>query len=150
MSDLKHSFMQLAFEKAEAAAQRGEVPVGAVVVAEGQVLARAGNRTEELKDPTAHAEILALRAASAIQGSPRLPDADLYVTLEPCAMCAGAISFARIRRVYFAAYDPKGGAVDHGPRFFSQPTCHHTPEVIGGVDEQRAAELLKRFFEARR
>lgn len=145
------SFMQLAFEEAEAAARRGEVPVGAVLVAHGEVLARTGNRTEELNDPTAHAEILALRAAAHVCGSPRLPaDADLYITLEPCAMCAAAISFARVRRVYFAAYDPKGGAVDHGPRFFSQPTCHHAPEVVGGVDEQRAAGLLKRFFEERR
>ncbi len=142
--------MQLAFEEAEAAASRGEVPVGAVLVAHGQVLARSGNRTEEDKDATAHAEILVLRAAGKSQNSTRLPDADLYVTLEPCAMCAAAISFARIRRIYYAAYDPKGGAVDHGPRFYSQPTCHHVPEVIGGVDEQRAADLLKRFFEARR
>jgi tRNA(adenine34) deaminase len=144
------SFMQLAFEEAEAAARRGEIPVGAVLVADGQVLARAGNKTEEINDPTAHAEILALRAAAGLRGEPRLPDADLYVTLEPCAMCAAAISFARVRRVYFAAYDPKGGAVDHGPRFFAQATCHHAPEVIGGIDEQRAADLLKRFFEERR
>lgn len=142
--------MQLAFSEAEAAAARGEVPVGAVVVAAGKVLAQAGNRTEEYNDPTAHAEILALRAAASQAGSPRLSDADLYVTLEPCAMCAAAISFARVRRVYYAAYDPKGGAVDHGPRFFAQPTCHHTPEVIGGVDEQRASELLKKFFVERR
>jgi tRNA(Arg) A34 adenosine deaminase TadA len=142
--------MQLAFEEAEAAAKRGEGPVGAVLVANGRILARAGNKTEELNDPTAHAEVLVLRAAGALSGSPRLPEADLYVTLEPCAMCAAAISFARIRRVYFAAYDPKGGALDHGPRFFAQPTCHHAPEVVGGVDEQRAAELLKRFFEERR
>jgi len=142
--------MQLAFAEAEAAAARGEVPVGAVVVVDGQVLAQAGNRTEELNDPTAHAEILALRAAAALRASPRLPDADLYVTLEPCAMCAAAISFARVRRVIFAAYDPKGGAVDHGGRFFTQPTCHHAPEVVGGVEEQRAAALLKKFFEKRR
>jgi tRNA(Arg) A34 adenosine deaminase TadA len=142
--------MELAFTEAEAAAARGEVPVGAVVVAAGKVIAQAGNRTEEQNDPTAHAEILALRAAGAVCGSPRLSDADLYVTLEPCAMCAAAISFARVRRVYFAAYDPKGGGVDHGPRFFAQATCHHTPEVIGGVDEQRASELLKKFFEERR
>jgi tRNA(adenine34) deaminase len=144
------SFMQTAFEEAEAAAKRGEVPVGAVAVSGGRILARAGNRTEELDDPTAHAEMLALREAAARQGSPRLEEVDLYVTLEPCAMCAAAISFARVRRVYFAAYDPKGGAVDHGPRFFGQPTCHHAPEVIGGVEEQRAADLLKRFFEERR
>lgn len=144
------SFMHLAFEEAEAAAKRGEVPVGAVLVSNGQILARAGNRTEEQHDPTAHAEMIVLREAAAKTASPRLLDADLYVTLEPCAMCAAAISFARIRRVYFAAYDPKGGAVDHGPRFFSQPTCHHAPEVIGGVEEQRAADLLKRFFTERR
>lgn len=140
-------FMQLAFVEAEDAAKRGEVPVGAVLVSSnGDVLARAGNKTEELKDPTAHAEMLVIREAGRILSSPRLGDCDLYVTLEPCAMCAAAISFARIRRVYFAAYDPKGGAVDHGPRFFAQPTCHHKPEVIGGVDEQKASDLLRKFF----
>jgi tRNA(Arg) A34 adenosine deaminase TadA len=144
------SFMAMAFDEAESAARRGEVPVGAVVVADGRVLARAGNRTEELNDPTAHAEMLALRAATVGAGSTRLPEADLYVTLEPCAMCAAAISFARLRRVYFAAYDPKGGAVEHGPQFFKQATCHHTPEVIGGINEHRAAQLLKNFFEERR
>lgn len=144
------SFLQLAFEEAEAAAQRGEVPVGAVVALDGKVIAKAGNKTEELHDPTAHAEILALRDACAHMSSPRLPEADLYITLEPCAMCAAAISFARIRRVYYAAYDPKGGAVDHGSRFFTQPTCHHRPEVIGGLDEERGAEMLKRFFETKR
>ena len=143
-------FMQIAFTEAEAAAKRGEVPVGAVIVRNGNVVAKAGNRTEADKDPTAHAEILALREAARMSGSPRLPDADLYVTLEPCAMCAAAISFARIRRVYFAAYDPKGGAIDHGPRYFSQPTCHHAPEVVGGIEEQRAAAMLKGFFETRR
>jgi tRNA(Arg) A34 adenosine deaminase TadA len=144
-------FMQLAFVEAEDAAKRGEVPVGAVLVsAKGDVLVRAGNKTEELKDPTAHAEILVLREAGKLLSSPRLKDCDLYVTLEPCAMCAAAISFARIRRVYFAAYDPKGGAIDHGPRFFTQPTCHHAPEVIGGMDEQKAADLLKKFFVGRR
>lgn len=143
--------MDLAFNQADEAAKRGEVPVGAVVVsASGEVLAAAGNRTEELSDPSAHAEILALRAAGAAIGSPRLTDCDLYVTLEPCAMCAGAISFARIRRVVFAAYDPKGGAIEHGPRFFAQPTCHHAPETIGGVDEARAAAQLRAFFAARR
>lgn len=142
--------MELAFQEAEAAAARGEVPVGAVVVLNGQVLAKAGNGTEGDHDPTAHAEILALRAAAQKTGSSRLPEADLYVTLEPCAMCATAISFARIRRVYFAAYDPKGGGVEHGPRFYSQPTCHHSPEVIGGIEETRAAGLLKTFFAARR
>jgi tRNA(Arg) A34 adenosine deaminase TadA len=143
--------MELAFEEAEKAERRGEVPVGAVLVsAEGDVLAAAGNRTEELKDPTAHAELLVIREAAANCQDPRLPSCDLYVTLEPCAMCAAAISFARLRRVYFAAYDPKGGAIDHGPRFFTQPTCHHAPEVIGGIDEQRASQLLKQFFMAKR
>lgn len=144
-------FMQLAFAEAESAAARGEVPVGAVLVAsDGTVLAKAGNRTEQDQDPTAHAEILVLREAGKKLGSPRLIDCDLYVTLEPCAMCATAISFARIRRLYFAAYDPKGGAVDHGPRFFSQPTCHHRPEVVGGIEEQKAGELLKKFFARKR
>ncbi len=144
-------FMQLAFVEAEDAAKRGEVPVGAVLVSpKGDVLARTGNRTEEFGDPTAHAEMLVIREAGKVLSSPRLIDCDLYVTLEPCAMCAAAISFARLRRVYFAAYDPKGGAVDHGPRFFSQPTCHHAPEVIGGMDEQKASDLLKRFFAEKR
>jgi len=146
------SFMTLALEEAEGAGLREEVPVGAVVVeaATGKVLAAAGNRTEELKDPTAHAEMLALRAAAARLGAPRLPDCDLYVTLEPCPMCAAAISFARIRRLYFGASDPKGGGVEHGPRIFAQPTCHHQPEVYGGIDEERASALLKRFFRERR
>ncbi len=144
--------MTLAFEDAEAAFLRGEVPVGAVVVdaLTGAVLARAGNRVEELSDPTAHAELLALRAAAAARGAPRLDACDLYVTLEPCAMCAAAISFARIRRLYFGAPDPKGGAVEHGPRFFTQPTCHHRPEIYGGIDEARASELMRRFFAERR
>lgn len=143
--------MDLALEEAEGAAARGEVPIGAVVVsASGEVLGQAGNRTIELRDPTAHAELLAIRAACAKLGSERLTDCDLYVTLEPCAMCVGAISFARIRRLYFGAADPKGGAVDHGPRFFAQPTCHHAPEVIGGLSEARASALLKSFFAARR
>lgn len=142
--------MTIAFEEAEAAAARGEVPVGAAIVKDGVVIARQGNRVEADHDPTAHAEILAIRQAAASAGSPRLADMDLYVTLEPCAMCAAAISHARIRRVIFAAYDPKGGAVDHGPRFFTQPTCHHAPEVIGGIDEQRASRMLKAFFGARR
>ena len=143
--------MQLALAQAEAAAAHGEVPVGAVVVGpDGTVLAAAGNRTEADADPTAHAELLALRAACAARGEPRLPDCDLYVTLEPCAMCATAISFARIRRLVFGAYDPKGGGVEHGPRFFGQPTCHHAPEVIGGIEEARAGELLRTFFRARR
>lgn len=144
--------MRLALDEARAAAARGEVPVGAVVVeaATGHVLAQSGNRTEELADPTAHAEVLALRAACARRGAPRLPDCDLYVTLEPCALCAAAISFARIRRLWFGAYDPKGGAVEHGPRFFQQPTCHHAPDVYGGLDEREAAALLKVFFAGRR
>ncbi|WP_175426487.1 nucleoside deaminase [Azospirillum brasilense] len=144
--------MDIAFDEAEAAAARGEVPVGAVVVdpATGAVLARAGNRTEELKDPTAHAEVLAIRAACAAMGEPRLPGLDLYVTLEPCALCAAAISFARLRRVYFGAYDPKGGGVEHGPRFYHQPTCHHAPDVYGGIDETRAGDMLREFFRGRR
>ncbi|ODS00790.1 CMP deaminase [Methyloceanibacter methanicus] len=147
----KETPMDVALEEARAAAARGEVPVGAVVVdATGAVLARAGNRTLELRDPTAHAEILALRAAAKALGSERLIACDLYVTLEPCAMCAGAISFARIRRLYFGASDPKGGAVEHGPRFFGQPTCHHAPEIYGGIGESAASGLLKEFFAARR
>ncbi len=144
--------MALALAEAERGASRGEVPVGAVVVeaGSGAVLARSGNRTEELADPTAHAEMLALRAAAALRGAARLEDCDLYVTLEPCAMCAAAISLARIRRLYFGAYDPKGGAVEHGPRFFMQPTCHHRPDVYGGIDERRAAALLRDFFRERR
>jgi tRNA(Arg) A34 adenosine deaminase TadA len=144
--------MELALAQAEAAAGRGEVPVGAVIVdsATGKILAAAGNRTEELTDPTAHAEVLAIREACAGRGEPRLPDCDLYVTLEPCGMCAAAISFARLRRVYFGAYDVKGGGVEHGPRFFHQATCHHAPEIYGGLEERRAAELLKEFFRRRR
>ena len=143
--------MLAALAEAEAAGARGEVPVGAVVVAaDGSVLARAGNRTRELNDPTAHAEMLAIRAACAALGSERLTDADLYVTLEPCPMCATAISFARIRRLYFGAADPKGGGVEHGPRIFSQPSCHHAPEVYGGIEETRAAALLRDFFPRRR
>jgi len=144
--------MALALEEAERAGARGEVPVGAVVVdgATSAVLASAGNRVEELRDPTAHAEILVLRAAAERQGAPRLTDCDLYVTLEPCPMCATAVSFARIRRLYFGASDPKGGGVEHGPRIFAQPTCHHRPEVYGGIDAEHASLILKRFFEARR
>ena len=143
--------MDLAIAEAERARERGEVPIGAVIVsATGEILARAGNRTLELHDPTAHAELLAIRAACAKLGSERLVNCDLYVTLEPCAMCAAAISFARIRRLYFGAADPKGGAVEHGPRFFAQATCHHAPEVIGGAGEARAAALLKEFFAERR
>ncbi len=142
--------MRLALDAAQNAAKAGEVPVGAVIVRGGQVLATAHNLTEAQSDPTAHAEMLAIRAAAKLTGDPRLPDCDLYVTLEPCAMCAAAISFARLRRVYFGAYDPKGGAVDNGPRFFSQPTCHHAPEVYGGIDETEAADILKKFFKDRR
>ncbi len=144
-------YMQLALAEAEQAGTRGEVPVGAVLVSDkGDIIARAGNRTEKLNDPTAHAEMIVIREAAQKRGSPRLQDCDLYVSLEPCAMCAAAISFARLRRVYFAAYDPKGGGVEHGPRFFSQPTCHHAPEVVGGIEEKRAGEMLRRFFESRR
>jgi tRNA(adenine34) deaminase len=143
--------MALALAEAETARDLGEVPIGAVVVgAEGEVLAAAGNRTLVLRDPTAHAELLAIREACARLGNERLTGCDLYVTLEPCAMCAAAISFARIRRLYFGASDPKGGAVEHGPRFYAQPTCHHAPEVIGGISGARAAALLKDFFAARR
>ncbi|KMO39147.1 CMP deaminase [Methylobacterium tarhaniae] len=140
----------LAFDAARDAAARGEVPVGAVVVRDGIVLGVAGNRPRADRDPTAHAEILAIRAACAALGDERLTGCDLYVTLEPCAMCAGAISFARIRRLYFAASDPKGGAVEHGPLFFNQPTCHHAPEVYGGLRESEAAALLRAFFRDRR
>jgi tRNA(Arg) A34 adenosine deaminase TadA len=143
--------LEIAFAEAEAAALRGEVPVGAVVADKaGNVIAKAGNRTLELKDPTAHAEMLAIRAAAEILGSERLVDCDLHVTLEPCAMCAAAISFARIRRLYFAAGDEKMGAVEHGPRFYSQATCHHAPDVYSGLGEDRAKQLLKDFFKSRR
>jgi tRNA(Arg) A34 adenosine deaminase TadA len=138
--------MDLALEEARAARMRGEVPVGAVVVKDGVVLARDGNRTLEHKDPTAHAEILAIRAACTAIGSERLVDCDLYVTLEPCPMCAAAISFSRIRRLYFAASDPKGGAVENGPRLFSLPICHHAPDVYSGIGESEAGELLRSFF----
>jgi len=144
--------MGRALAEAAAAAARGEVPVGAALVdgRTGAVLAASGNRVEELHDPTAHAEMLVLRAAAAQGAAKRLPDCDLYVTLEPCPMCAQAIAFARIRRLYFGAYDPKGGGVDHGPRIFAQPTCHHRPEIYGGFEEQKAAALLRTFFQARR
>jgi len=143
--------MALALAEAEAAAARGEVPVGAVLVdSDGQVVAAAGNRTEELADPTAHAEILVIRAGATRLGRPRLVGCDLYVTLEPCPMCAQAISFARLRRLYYGAADPKGGGVEHGPRIFDSASCHHAPEVYGGIGERRAAELLQRFFRARR
>lgn len=143
--------MRLALEEAEAARRRGEVPVGATVSdGEGRILASAGNRTLELKDPTAHAELLAIRAAASLIGSERLTGCDLYVTLEPCAMCAAAISFARIRRLYFGAEDEKMGAVDHGGRFFAQASCHHAPEVYGGIGGEAARKLLKDFFRERR
>jgi tRNA(Arg) A34 adenosine deaminase TadA len=142
--------MALAFDEAKAAAARGEVPVGAVVMREGRILASAGNRTLELKDPTAHAEMLALRLACEAIGSERLIGCDLYVTLEPCPMCAAAISFSRIRRLYFGAGDPKGGAVENGVRLYDSPTCHHAPEVYGGLREIEAASLLRDFFRERR
>ena len=142
--------MEMALEEARAAAARGEVPIGAVIMRDGAVLARAGNRTVERDDPTAHAEMLAIREAAEAAGSQRLNGADLYVTLEPCAMCAAAISFARIRRLYFGASDPKSGAVESGVRFFGDPTCHHVPDVYSGMGEDEAAALLRDFFRARR
>ena len=143
--------MLAALAEAEAAGLRGEVPIGAVVVAfNGAVLARAGNRTRELADPTAHAELLAIRQACAAQGSQRLDNCDLYVTLEPCVMCAAAISFARVRRLYFGAADPKGGGVEHGARVFSQSSCNHVPEIYGGIEEIRAGDLVREFFKRRR
>jgi len=142
--------MSIALEEARAAAARGEVPVGCVVVRGGIIVARTGNRTIADHDPTAHAELIAIRAAASTLGSERLADCDLYVTLEPCAMCAAAMSFARIRRLYFGAADTKGGAAEHGVRFFAAPTCHHRPEVYGGINESECGELLKDFFQARR
>jgi tRNA(Arg) A34 adenosine deaminase TadA len=142
--------MEIALEEAKAAGDRGEVPVGAVLVHAGKIIARASNRTREFADPTAHAEMLAIREACGALAAERLAEADLFVTLEPCAMCAGAISFARIRRLYFGAADEKGGAVVNGPRFFSQPTCHHAPEIYSGFHEQEAAGLLKEFFREKR
>jgi tRNA(Arg) A34 adenosine deaminase TadA len=142
--------MAIALREARAAALRGEVPIGAAILRDGVLLACAGNRTVELDDPTAHAEMLAIRAAATVAGSQRLVGADLYVTLEPCAMCAAAISFARLRRLYYGATDPKGGAVESGVRFFASPTCHHAPEFYGGIAEGEAAELLRDFFRGRR
>jgi tRNA(Arg) A34 adenosine deaminase TadA len=143
--------MALALAEAEEAARAGEVPVGAVIVDRaGAILARAHNRTERDRDPTAHAELLAIREAARALGGPRLADCDLYVTLEPCPMCAQAISFARLRRVYYGASDPKGGGVEHGPRIFNQPTCHHRPEIYPGIGEEPAAALLRAFFAVRR
>ena len=144
------SFMDMALEQARAAAARGEVPVGCVIVRDGQVIARAGNRTLAERDPTAHCEMVAIRAAARALASERLADCDLYVTIEPCAMCAGAVSFARIRRLYYGAADPKGGAVDNGVQFFASPSCHHRPEIYGGIGEEEASALLKDFFRARR
>ena len=144
------SFMDMALEEAHAAADAGEVPIGCVIVCDGDVIAQACNRTLADRDPTAHAEMVAIRRAAEALGSERLVDCDLYVTLEPCTMCAAAISFARIRRLYYGAADPKGGAVDSGVRFFAQPTCHHVPEVYSAVGETEAATLLKDFFKVRR
>jgi tRNA(adenine34) deaminase len=144
------SFMAMALDEARAAGARGEVPVGCVIVRDGAVVARTGNRTLADRDPTAHAEVVAIRQAAASFGSERLDACDLYVTLEPCAMCAGAVAFARIRRLYYGAADPKGGAVDNGVKFFASPTCHHRPEVYGGLAEAEAGALLKEFFRERR
>jgi tRNA(adenine34) deaminase len=144
------SFMTMALDEARAAGVRGEVPVGCVIVRDGAVVARAGNRTLADRDPTAHAEIIAIQAAAASLGSERLEGCDLYVTLEPCAMCAGAVAFARIRRLYYGAADPKGGAVDNGVKFFASPSCHHRPEVYGGLADAEAGALLKEFFRERR
>ena len=150
MPEIRPDPMALALDEARAAASRGEVPVGAVVVRDGVVLAAAGNRTLADHDPSAHAEMLAIRQACSAIGSERLVGCDLYVTLEPCPMCAGAISFARIRRLYFGAGDPKGGAVEHGVRLYASPTCHHAPEVYGGLRESEAASMLRAFFAERR
>ncbi|MGH6923411.1 MAG: nucleoside deaminase [Propylenella sp.] len=144
------SFMDRALKEAEAAGERGEIPVGAVLVRNGEVIAASGNRTRELNDVTAHAEVLAIRVAAERLGAERLAECDLYVTLEPCTLCAAAISFARIRRLYYGAGDPKGGAVDHGVRFFGAATCHHAPEIYSGIGESAAAALLRRFFRERR
>lgn len=139
-----------AFAEAKAAGSRGEVPIGAAILHKGQVIAAAGNRTRELADPTAHAEILAIRMACKALASERIGDCDLYVTLEPCPMCAGAISFARLRRLYYAASDPKGGGVEHGPRVFSHATCHHAPEIYAGIRESEASGMLRMFFASKR
>ncbi|MES5097209.1 nucleoside deaminase [Agrobacterium sp. BA1120] len=149
MAETTH-FMELALAEAQAAGQRDEVPIGAVLVLDGRVIARSGNRTRELNDVTAHAEIAVIRMACEELGQERLPGADLYVTLEPCTMCAAAISFARIRRLYYGANDVKGGAVESGVRFFNQPTCHHAPEVYSGMAEVESAEILREFFQSKR
>ncbi len=157
MEETKHSSMsksqspmQIAMEEARAAGARGEVPIGAVITRKNQIIARAGNRTREINDPTAHAEVLAIRMACEVLQNERLGECDLYVTLEPCAMCAAAISFARIRRLYYASSDPKGGGVEYGPRFYSQPTCHHAPDVYSGIGEAEATALLRDFFKEKR
>ena len=144
------SFMDLALAEARTAGERGEIPIGCVIVRGGSVIAGSGNRTLIDRDPTAHAELVTIRAAAAALGTERLTDCDLYVTLEPCAMCAGAIAFARIRRLYYGAADPKGGAVDNGVKFFASPSCHHRPEIYGAMAEAEASALLKHFFQARR
>lgn len=146
----RETYMKIAIARAEEAAARGEVPVGAVLVHNGEVISHSGNLVENRKDPTAHAEILVIREGAKLLGNTRLTECDLYVSLEPCAMCAGAISHARIRRVYFGAWDLKMGAVENGPRFFDQPTCHHKPEVYGGINRSESENLLKEFFAARR
>lgn len=152
MQERRNPYMIRALEQAGLAAERGESPIGAVVVDRetGKILAEDGNRVEELKDSTAHAEMLVIRAASAVKGSPRLTGCDLYVTLEPCPMCAGAISHARVEKLVYGAYDPKGGGVDHGARVFDRPTCHHKPDIISGVAEEECAALLRSFFQAKR
>jgi tRNA(adenine34) deaminase len=150
MIEKNQSFMDMALEEAHAAADAGEVPIGCVIVCDGDVIAQAGNRTLADRDPTAHAEMVAIRRAAEALGSERLVDCDLYVTLEPCTMCAAAISFARIRRLYYGTADPKGGAIENGVRYFAAPTCLHRPEVYGGIGETEAADLLRKFFAARR
>jgi tRNA(adenine34) deaminase len=149
MSETTH-FMDIALHQARLAEGRDEVPIGAVVVFENRIIGQAGNRTRELNDVTAHAEILAIRMACQELGQERLTGADLYVTLEPCTMCASAISFARIRRLYYGAQDEKGGGVENGVRFYNQPTCHHAPDVYSGLSERQSADILKNFFEAKR
>lgn len=146
----KNTAMQVAMEEARAAGLRGEVPIGAVITFGSEIIARAGNRTREINDPTAHAEILAIRMACEKLGNERLGDCDLFVTLEPCTMCAAAISFARVRRLYYAVSDPKGGGVEYGSRFYNQPTCHHAPDVYSGIGETEARQLLQDFFKTKR
>lgn len=149
-SRIQNQWMALAFTQAKAAGERGEVPVGAVIVLDGKLITAAGNQIIHQCDPSAHAEMLVIREAAQLLGSPRLVGCDLYVTLEPCPMCATALSFARIQRVIFGAFDPKGGGIDHGPRVFEHSTCHHRPEVLGGIAEQACAALLKDFFVVKR